>query len=647
MAVLAIPIASAICARAAVGYTQTKRNLSLRQALALADRGWWDPGVLTRVLTPHGVGKYGTLLSAKLLSYDADVTGFTQLSANTLILDTTSWLETGSYFDQQPQLWQDPSMECNDTVSTWYKWCYTPGHSQGTYTIPIPGDKYWVSNLANTIATGLFQEHSLRLNSSLHCQNVTESSFPSSCDSSESFQTFTSTELLDSSGNSNGTFEFRVCVPNVLDRNPWNLTRNCQDISENAYIQFNADAVKYMTDGLGNKSVTLMCSSNTTAGYFSLPNAVSQPLAGPLQTTFNISAPPEPTEFINPESAGQSWANYGPALGDPGFVPNNMDPNPIHGPLTTSLISLFGPGTFFATRANSTFTNSTTPSSPENCTDSVPFSNLIWDAYLGSYIFPSCASTDHSQHFQNLTNFLAILFDFKVDGTSSPYYTHNETISEALTASLFYANRALLSRAASTPRWRRGIFTDDGVLVKTFTVSNWAIVAISTILAIHLLGLWGLALFAFTHPTWTHKLDGWALIRMGAALAKDRDIDLPLLANINAEEADVLDCTDGWVGEAADYSQSQNNDPLGVKTAYTGREQEPPAAAATGEEEEAPRIIVFGGPRPLRSGAKYAVYRAGSVIQKLEERGRGRGYGGFLGRWRWGYQKLFSRETEH
>lgn len=60
MAVLAIPISSAICARATVAYTQIKRNLNLRQTLALADRGWWDPFILSRLILPGGLGKYGT-----------------------------------------------------------------------------------------------------------------------------------------------------------------------------------------------------------------------------------------------------------------------------------------------------------------------------------------------------------------------------------------------------------------------------------------------------------------------------------------------------------------------------------------------------------------------------------------------------------
>lgn len=60
MAVLAIPISSAICARAAVAYTQIKRSLNLRQTLALADRGWWDPFILSRLVLPGGLGRYGT-----------------------------------------------------------------------------------------------------------------------------------------------------------------------------------------------------------------------------------------------------------------------------------------------------------------------------------------------------------------------------------------------------------------------------------------------------------------------------------------------------------------------------------------------------------------------------------------------------------
>jgi hypothetical protein len=62
-AVLTVPLSSSICAQAAVVYMQQrrKRGFTLRKSLALADRGWWDPYVLSRLFLRRGIEKYGSL----------------------------------------------------------------------------------------------------------------------------------------------------------------------------------------------------------------------------------------------------------------------------------------------------------------------------------------------------------------------------------------------------------------------------------------------------------------------------------------------------------------------------------------------------------------------------------------------------------
>lgn len=51
-ATIVLPVTTAIASQAAVVYTQRKDGLSLRQMLALADRGWSDFGVLLACITP-------------------------------------------------------------------------------------------------------------------------------------------------------------------------------------------------------------------------------------------------------------------------------------------------------------------------------------------------------------------------------------------------------------------------------------------------------------------------------------------------------------------------------------------------------------------------------------------------------------------
>ena len=70
--VLTIPLTSAICSKAAVAYVQQRKQssgFSMRQLMVLADRGWTDPGVMSKVLF-DGWKRYGSsfLLAAILLN---------------------------------------------------------------------------------------------------------------------------------------------------------------------------------------------------------------------------------------------------------------------------------------------------------------------------------------------------------------------------------------------------------------------------------------------------------------------------------------------------------------------------------------------------------------------------------------------------
>ena len=63
VAVVTIPLISAVCSKAAVVFTQRKNQaaLSLRQTMLLADRGWTDPLVYAGLIC-GGFKQYGTKL---------------------------------------------------------------------------------------------------------------------------------------------------------------------------------------------------------------------------------------------------------------------------------------------------------------------------------------------------------------------------------------------------------------------------------------------------------------------------------------------------------------------------------------------------------------------------------------------------------
>jgi hypothetical protein len=68
--VLTIPLTSAVCSAAAVVFTQSKtkgRRLTMRQMMALADKGWTDPTTIARLVTGRGKQLSSPLLICALL----------------------------------------------------------------------------------------------------------------------------------------------------------------------------------------------------------------------------------------------------------------------------------------------------------------------------------------------------------------------------------------------------------------------------------------------------------------------------------------------------------------------------------------------------------------------------------------------------
>lgn len=64
LGVLTLPLATAICVRAAVTYTQQRRHgFTIRQAMALADQGWISPDIWLKLIHPRkGLRRYGSTL---------------------------------------------------------------------------------------------------------------------------------------------------------------------------------------------------------------------------------------------------------------------------------------------------------------------------------------------------------------------------------------------------------------------------------------------------------------------------------------------------------------------------------------------------------------------------------------------------------
>ncbi|GKZ27355.1 hypothetical protein AbraIFM66951_005097 [Aspergillus brasiliensis] len=573
MAVLTIPFSSFIAARAAVVYAQAaenKRSFSLRKMLAVADRGWWNPFILARLFSAGGRRRLGspllyyaflvcaigalnwplqqllvseeTILVASLpskvtpLVSDADITGLSQVKSIETVGDTRALIHYATH--------------------------WTPGGS-ATQFYPLRGNSSFVSIPVNSVTTGIISDHAFRFNTSVASEEVSEDSYPDSCGGLGSFTASTLANLSDIDASydipssANGVMEVKVCALGDSQSFPWNITRNRQDIAEEAYIHFNSVAMSFLTNGSRTASWTQRIRANTTAGYFMLPNYINNYQTGPLLETFDLAASHDPENVIveQEESMDVRALDSSHVLGY-GYPDPTPVSSPALGPLLTATKALFGPSTFFATRANSTPTlPNITSSSLDECSEPIPFTylsnNNTEDATSRRYAtLKPCASGTNTTYFNDLAAWLGQLFANYDDPQTTSVFTQGA----------FFANKANLGRSSTVQAYRRILFKDDGTSVEIFAIRPWAIGFLSAVIGLHLVGLVILAFYAGLHPTWTESFDAFAMVRIGAQLAERKDVraQMPLLGNAVTEDTAVLDRINGIIGEDYDAVETEN-----------------------------------------------------------------------------------------
>lgn len=119
------------------------------------------------------------------------------------------------------------------------------------------------------ISTGTKRYHVMRFNSTVECRVLSKDRFPADCPGDKPYSTSITARTNTS------TSELRVCVPGTWGTSPWTLSRNRQDIEEEAYLQIFGNLNK-------DNSSTIHCSSTTTRGYFELGNYRTYGIYGPL-----------------------------------------------------------------------------------------------------------------------------------------------------------------------------------------------------------------------------------------------------------------------------------------------------------------------------------------------------------------------------
>ena len=383
------------------------------------------------------------------------------------------------------------------------------------------------------IDTGQYRVYALRLNSSLQCDSIEPSEFPAPCGGSMPFETsYSNVNSLGSSLNSypSSLFTFRVCLPG--ESSPWHGTNSRQEATEEFFLDFQYTKAKEhvtsenddvnhpypTTDPLTN--FTRRCRSSTTLGYFELPNNWNNHSAGPLdEGCFNSTL---------------SCPELDASKDEDGFTS-------LPSPLNVSIAAIFGNGTFFDTLS---VAKDTVDNYHELCLQlGQPFLGLTApasnDGLWGSYSsFSDCQfSAQYSDYWPG--KLAETMYDWLIN------FRDLDSITTALSLTMSLSDKAIINQDL-TEFIGNDIYNPLGYSIMKPSMSKAAMILLSILILIQLLGLCSLAFYAHSRPTWTDSLNSFALLRLGAAMADD----LPLISAIEAGELAMLDETCGWVGDS-------------------------------------------------------------------------------------------------
>ncbi|KAK3320237.1 hypothetical protein B0T19DRAFT_284354 [Cercophora scortea] len=576
--VVSLPVVAALLARCAVVYSLRRREsnkLSARQLFALAD-GAWSNGFSDNVASTK-LSVFGAVILAATLLFPALRSGFQSTEAillppHEITSEYTPPGNRGLLVGEDPGvvslsvLSQENvvgvvkdgmiALRIDDVQQTFQS--RTPFARRTRRHQSIPDytlqndqfDDFYTTVAPQPFSTGLLRSHAICMVSSILC----EKSFayesrkpPKVCPGERPF--------VASFSGSNITLS--ICVPGRWGSSPWEATTNKQTISEEMYIV--ADYIEGHQPG--RFEAMIYCWSNSTPGYFELPNDHNRGVAGHILD--NIPSASSVGEWSSdhfppaPSSVDEAIENLWPG--------SHFQPPLASGTLMTAAMALFGNGTWFeaaSLAANTTdfaVANATLRALCEQ--DAFPFRQFEpSSANLRFACSPS--NVDYSP----LDDMVAEFFDAMSLGAT-----------QVMSASVFLAEEAMLKEGLRVlSSWNRQIYfmaqLKDNVYKPTLTDS--AVVGLSVLLGIQAVGIALMLLYIYSQATWTEKLDALAIARITHQLDDKGAIAAMGLRALGGLERDPLIKIDGLIGVVEQSSPAIELQSMPSRSGSTGHQNE-------------------------------------------------------------------------
>ena len=241
-----------------------------------------------------------------------------------MLSQVISGLASLSSRESQTHLWSvDPAFKPGDRLpedhyvpDDLFHWLFQRSYYLGDLgedptDYPLPD--FFVASIPMGTTTGVLRQHLMRLNSSVTCEKVDSSDFPSPCPGDQPLTVSWQGVLIQN---------VRVCVPGNYTAYPWVLNRSRQDLIEEIYINVNitgiSDSLWSMEDGQSNLTYSIHCTGKTTRGYFELGSDLNNNTNGPLLD--NWPDKEEMRETFN------DWTGWGQSdnIGATPYIPSDM-----------------------------------------------------------------------------------------------------------------------------------------------------------------------------------------------------------------------------------------------------------------------------------------------------------------------------------
>ncbi|OKP10039.1 hypothetical protein PENSUB_4504 [Penicillium subrubescens] len=457
--------------------------------------------------------------------------------------------------------------------------------------MPNINDPFWAQPPVG-FQTGLWQQFAPRVNFTTKYDKILEDDFPKDCRHEPGALFIHYENMTDIGG-----YIVDICMPGDQKQSPWKATRKRQDFSEELYVKMTLEwkgedaenaPGEYLSFAPGKYSfkVTL----NTTAGYFELPNYENGQLPGPLLDDPDNGQ--ENTCGAQCRLQSQTASNYqkkryfvGPVTNSTEVALANLTESlssvVSKGPLLFTTLALFTTGSYLDIEhtAAQAYHNGG-PDEWGGCIDIPPLVQLLHgedDKRVSLDIDPCIDGSNTKGH-----GLLKLVADYiwLFSAEEQAYYFNYiispsaKHIENAFTAAAFMAVDEWMQYGStwSDLDTSGSLNWDLGVDQQVPSIPHAGVVLISILLALYLLCILGLSLYAAWTPRWTNQLDSFAMMRIGSA-APDR---FPLRLAHSSDEVNDLDQLPGWIGSTTGVETDNtciSELGLGGETALEGKKR--------------------------------------------------------------------------